>query len=83
MDRFSTSGTKPSQSSYKMSIISGASSGANSFKTLFSTISGQIPFPTFRLDNESCTSLTLTRRLEGAVDWLLWWGSMEQSLMSD
>ena len=46
-------------------IISGANSGANSFKTRFGIISGPIAFPTFRLDKESCTSLTLTRRPGG------------------
>lgn len=46
-----------------MSII--IISGANSFKTLFGIISGSIAFPTFRLDKESYTSLTLTRRPGG------------------
>ena len=39
-----------------ISIISGASSGAKSFKTLFSIIPGPTAFPTFRLDKESCTA---------------------------
>ena len=52
-------------------IDSGASSGANDFKTLFGIISGPIAFPTLKLDKESCTSLTLARRPGGLVDWLM------------
>ena len=49
-------------------MISGASSGAKSFKTLFGIISGPIAFPTFRLDKESCTSLTLTNNSDDDDD---------------